>query len=246
MYVNQDGAKIFYQTTGSGSPELFLHPPCQPVAYSRLWKLQVPYLSRYFRVTVIDPRGNGRSDRPPTGYDVDTRYRDMLAVLEAAVRPPFAFVALACSAMLAFRYAVEHPDRLSHLIVVSGQYAESVPGPIDERVAPVIQNDFDGWRQRLCTRVFQEPHSLKGIEDGIAWAGETTPEVLVESLRAIDGTSVFDLLDRIRIPTLALHGTRDKIVPYSHAQRMSRRSPGPGSSRSRREATASPDARRRR
>jgi len=226
MYAHQDGVKIFYQTTGSKGPELFFHPPCQPVSYSRLWKLQVPYLSRYFRVTVIDPRGNGRSDRPPAGYDLDTRYRDLLAVLEAAVRPPFAFVALACSAMLAFRYAVEHPDRLSHLILVSGQYAESVPGPFDEKVAPVIRNDFDGWRQRLFTRIFQEPHSLKGVEDGTAWAGETTPEVLVESLRAIDGTSVLDLLDKSRVPTLALHGTRDKIVPYSHAQKMVAAIPG--------------------
>ena len=226
MYAHQDGVKLFYQSTGGNGPELLLHPPCQPTAYSRLWKLQVPYLSRYFRVTVIDPRGNGRSDRPPAGYDLDTRYRDLLAVLEAAMHPPFAFVAFSCSAMLAFRYAVEHPDRLSHLILVSGQYAESVPGPFDEKVAPVIRNDFDGWRQRLFTRIFQEPHSLKGVEDGTAWAGETTPEVLVESLRAIDGTSVLDLLDKSRVPTLALHGTRDKIVPYSHAQKMVAAIPG--------------------
>src|SRR3990170_1489751 len=170
MYAHHDGVKLFYQTTGGSGPELFLHPPSQPVVYSRAWKYQLAYLSRYFRVTVLDPRGNGRSDRPPAGYDLDTRYRDLLAVLDAAVRPPFAFVALACSAMLAFRYAVEHPDRLSHLILVSGQYAESLP--------------------------------------------------------AIDGTSVLDLLGRTRVPTLALHGTRDKIVPYSHAQKMVAAIPG--------------------
>src|SRR3990172_1255647 len=112
MYAHQDGVKLFYQSTGGNGPELLLHPPCQPTAYSRLWKLQVPYLSRYFRVTVIDPRGNGRSDRPPAGYDLDTRYRDLLAVLEATVRPPFAFVALACSPLLSFRYAVAPPDLL--------------------------------------------------------------------------------------------------------------------------------------
>src|SRR3990172_1770136 len=226
MYAHHDGVKLFYQTTGGSGPELSLPPPSQPVVYSRAWKYQLAYLSRYFRVTVLDPRGNGRSDRPPAGYDLDTRYRDLLAVLDAAVRPPFAVVALACSAMLAFRYAVEHPDRLSHLILVSGQYAESVPGPFDEKVAPVIRNDFDNWLRRLFTRTFQEPHSLKGIEDGMAWTAETTPEVLVESLRAIDGTSVLDLLGRTRVPTPALHGTRDKIVPYSHAQKMVAAIPG--------------------
>lgn len=220
MYVSRGGVKLFYQVTGSGSRDLFLLPQCQPITYSRQWKTQIPYLSRYFRVATMDARGSGRSDRTPTGYDLEARYDDFLAVLEEAVRPPFALLVYSCAAMLGFRYAVEHPDRVSHLIVLSGQYAESVPQPFDEKVAPVIRDDFDGWRRRVLTRSFPEPHSLKGIEDGIAWAGETSPEVLVESLRAIDGSNVYDLLGRVRVPTLALHGTLDKIVPYTHAQKM--------------------------
>ena len=226
MYVYRPGAKIFCQATGSGSRDLFLCPQCQPVTYSRQWKSQIPYLSRYFRVVTMDHRGNGRSDRPATGYDLDTRYRDLVAVLDEAVRPPFTFVATACAGMIAFRYVVEHPDRVSRLILVAGQYAESVPQPFEERVARVIRNDFDGWRERLFRRVFQEPHSLKGIEDCMAWAGETTADVLVESLRAIDGASVLDLLPRVSVPTLVLHGTRDKIVPYSHAQKLVAAIPG--------------------
>src|SRR5262249_50768250 len=116
MYTSRDGVKLFYQVTGSGGRDLFLLPPWPPAPYSRQWKNQVPYLSRYFRVVTMDLRGNGRSDRPAGGYDLDTRYQDFLAVLETAVRPPFALVAYSCAGMLAFRYAVEHPDRLSHLI----------------------------------------------------------------------------------------------------------------------------------
>ena len=143
-----------------------------------------------------------------------------------AVRPPFGFVAFACSSLLAFRYVIEHPGRVSHLILVGGQYAESVPKPFEEKVARVIREDFDGWRKRLMKRMTPEPHSLKGIEDGIAWAGETLPEVLVESLRAIDDHSVFDLLGRIQVPTLCLHGTQDKIVPFSHGQKLAAAIPG--------------------
>ena len=78
----------------------------------------------------------------------------------------------------------------------------------------------------------------------MGWAGETTPEVLVESLRAIDGIDVHDLLGRIAVPTLALHGTQDKIVPYSHAQKMVAAIPGRGWSRSSAAATGSSAARR--
>jgi pimeloyl-ACP methyl ester carboxylesterase/predicted glycosyltransferase len=226
MYVSRDGVRLFYQVTGSGDRDLFLLPQCQPVTYSRQWKSQIPYLSRYFRVVTMDLRGNGRSDRPASGYDLDTRYQDWLAVLEETVRPPFALAALSCAGMLAFRYAVEHPDRLSHLVLLSGQYSESVPQPFDEKVAPVIRDSFAAWQQRLFARSLPEPHSLKGIEDCIAWSSETTPDVLVESLRAIDGANVHDLLPRVQVPTLALHGTVDKIVPYSHAEKLAAAIPG--------------------
>lgn len=224
--MQRPGAKISYQATGGGSPDVVLVPPCQPVIYGRARKLQVPYLSRYFRVVTMDPRGNGRSDRPPGGYDLDSRYGDLVAVLEEAARPPHALVAQACGAMPAFRYVVEHPERVSHLVLIGGQYAESVPQPFEERVARVIREDFDGWRERLFRRMLPEPHSLKGIEDMIAWAGETTPEVYVESLRAIDGADLFDLLGQVRVPTLVLHGTEDRIVPYRHAERMAAAIPG--------------------
>lgn len=226
MYVNRPDAKIFYQVAGGGERDLFLLPPCQVVTHSRMWKHQVPYLSRYFRVITMDQRGNGRSDRPATGYDLDSRYADLTAVIGEAARPPFALVAFSCAGPLAFRYAVDHPDRLSHLILLCGQYAESVPGPFEERVAPVIRNDFDGWRRRLFARMFPEPHSLKGVEDGVSWAGETTAEILVESLRAIDGIDLHHLLPQVRTPTLAIHGTRDRIVPYRHAQKMLAAIPG--------------------
>jgi len=226
MYVSRDGVKLFYQVTGGGGPDLFLLPQCQPATYSRQWKGQIPYLSRYFRVATMDPRGNGRSDRPPTGYDLESRYQDFLAVLAETARSRFALLAYSCSSMLALRYAVEHPERLSHLILLSGQYAESMPQPFEDKVAPVIRDDFDAWRRRLFTRMLPEAHSLKGMEDGAAWTGETTPDILVESLRAIDGADVHDLLPRVQVPTLALHGTLDKIVPYSHGEKLVAAIPG--------------------
>ena len=133
MYASNGGVKLFWQATGAGSRDLVLLPQCQPVVHSRQFKAQIPYLSRYFRVVTTDPRGNGRSDRPPTGYDLGSRYRDLLAVLQEAVRPPFALAAYSCAAMVAFRYVVEHPGHVSHLILLSGQYAESMPQPFEEK-----------------------------------------------------------------------------------------------------------------
>ena len=152
MYATNAGVRLFWQATGDG-PDLFLCPQCQPVTYSRMWKEQIPYLSRYFRVVTMDPRGNGRSDRPATGYDFDTRYGDLLAVLDEAVRPAVrpggVLVRRACSRS-GTRSTTPTGCRTS--IVLSGQYAESVPQPFEEKVARVIRDDFDGWRQSALHR----------------------------------------------------------------------------------------------
>jgi pimeloyl-ACP methyl ester carboxylesterase/predicted glycosyltransferase len=226
MFVQRPDAKLYWEAAGEGSPEIFLCPPRQPVAYGRLWKNQIPYLSHSFRVVTMDPRGNGRSDRTATGYDFETHYADLLAVLEEAVRPPFVFVAFSCASMLAVRYATEFPDRVSHLVFVGAQYRQSLPQPFEAKVARVIREDFDGWRQRLFTKCLPEPHSLKGVEDFLGWCGESTPEIYVEALRSIEPDNVFDLLGKLRTPTLILHGTDDPVVPYRHAERFAQAVPG--------------------
>ena len=220
MYVQRPDTEIFYQVTGREGRDLFLHPPSNPALYSRLWKHNIPYLSRYFRVIAMDSRGNGRSGRPATGYDFASRYGDMVAVLDEVARPPFALVAFSCSSMLGVRYAVDHPERVSHLVFVGAQYAQSLPKPFEEKVARVIRQDFDGWRTRLTTKCLPEPHSLRAVEDGIAWAGETSPEVFVEALAQIEKDNVYDLLGRVPTPTLVIHGTEDWVVPYSHGQKF--------------------------
>jgi pimeloyl-ACP methyl ester carboxylesterase/predicted glycosyltransferase len=226
MYIERPGAKIFYQVTGNGTRDVFFHGPSQPALHSRMWKAQVPYLSRYFRVVTIDARGSGRSDRPLTGYDFATRYGDMEAVLAEATRPPVALVAFSCASMLAVTYAVEHPERVSHLVLIGAQYSQSLPEPFEEKVARVFRDDFDGWRTRLAKKCVPEPHSLKGIEEGIQWMGETSPEIYIEALQQIAKDNVWDLLGQIRVPTLIVHGTRDPVVPYAHGRRFAEAVPG--------------------
>jgi pimeloyl-ACP methyl ester carboxylesterase len=83
-YVERDGVRVFYEVYGDAPTTLLLFPT-SPISHSRLWKAQIPYLSRHVRVITFDPRGNGRSDRPDSAeaYSSWEFVEDGRAVLEA-------------------------------------------------------------------------------------------------------------------------------------------------------------------
>ena len=56
-YVERDGVKVFYEVFGDGEATVLLLPAWS-IVHSRLWKAQVPYLARHFRVVAFDGRGS--------------------------------------------------------------------------------------------------------------------------------------------------------------------------------------------
>ena len=65
--LTPDGLRLYYEVFGDG-PKTIVFLPANPIVHSRLWKAQVHYLARHFRVVVYDGRGNGLSDHPdPSG-----------------------------------------------------------------------------------------------------------------------------------------------------------------------------------
>ncbi len=61
--VDRNGVKVHYEVYGTGEHTL-LFMPAFPIGHSRKWKGQLPYFSRHYRCIALDPRGNGKSDRP--------------------------------------------------------------------------------------------------------------------------------------------------------------------------------------
>ncbi|RMH39478.1 MAG: alpha/beta hydrolase [Deltaproteobacteria bacterium] len=75
-----------------------------------------PALARRRRVLLYDLRGHGRSDVPPSGYDVATQARDLAGVV--ACLPRVALVGHSYGALIALRFALDHPNRVDRLVLV--------------------------------------------------------------------------------------------------------------------------------
>src|SRR5689334_17189483 len=91
-FVSRDGVRIHYRVVGDGPPLVLHHGASQDL---RRWFLcgYVEALRAEYRLILIDPRGNGASDKPhdPAAYVLAERVRDVIAVLDEVGERDVAF-----------------------------------------------------------------------------------------------------------------------------------------------------------
>ena len=238
-FVDRDGVKIHYEIYGDGPQTMVFLPPWT-IVHSRVYKAQLPYFSERFRCIAFDGRGNGKSDRPAdvAAYSLDHYVADALAVMDATEAGAAILVGLSLAGLYACVLAAHHPERVKAAILAGT--AASI-GPNYPYLAPTHffakRERFSGWdkfnreywlanypdfAEHFIRNVFSEPHSTKQIEDGIAWANETTGSVQAKTVEARSLAPPFDVSEamyrKIRCPVLMIHGDDDQIQPYGRAQ----------------------------
>jgi pimeloyl-ACP methyl ester carboxylesterase/predicted glycosyltransferase len=216
-FVERDGVKSWYAVWGSRGPWIAFAPIFQ-ITHSQILKSTVPYLSQHFRVVTMDGRGNGRSDRPrgQDKYAFDEYYRDFLAVLDAAGVERTAVVGISATAMTALRFAAEHPERASHVIVAGGYADAKTDDPrIAERVraeSEKMRADWPGYLDWFYTLLFPEAHSTKPYEDGVRYGWAAGSELVDWARNGWLGSDVRELARQVKCPTLVIHGDKDRRV----------------------------------
>jgi pimeloyl-ACP methyl ester carboxylesterase/predicted glycosyltransferase len=226
--VDHAGVTIAWEIYGDGPRTVLLIPPWQ-IVHSRIWKAQIPYLARHFRVVTFDPPGNGRSGRPRTGYDHDRVAAGALAVLDATGTERASLVTLSRSTWQGVILAAEHPERVEGLVLTGCALDEAprgVPGfhrPVGDDVRGWETFNAAYWRAHyrdflefFFAQTSHEPHSTKQREDAVGWGLETTPEILIATVdEGRCRTPLAELLARVHCPTLILHGTDDRVRPFA-------------------------------
>ena len=246
-YVTRDGQRVFYEVYGEGDETIFFLPTWS-IVHSRIWKMQIPYFARHFRVIAMDGLGNGRSDRcrEQERYSAEAFAEDCLAVMDESGTDRAVFVGLSRGTQWLLELASKHPERVAGAVVLGAMFPYTLSHftlllhPAAEgafhRPMPAYRwwgrmnanhwrenyREFLEWFQERC---LPEPHSTKGFDDAVEWGLDTDPETLITSAQGDlhrDRGTLRELAGKLSCPTLVLHGGQDKIAPLRDGKALAR------------------------
>src|SRR5438093_11146827 len=203
---------LAYQVCGDGPGDLlYLQGYCSNVDMN--W--ESPYLSQFMRglaaharVTVMDRRGWGCSERFTPGYvpDVDALTDDVLAVMDAAGAARASILATYESAIVAVLAGATYPERVRSLILVDPQVTylptDEMPWmPSLERWQEQIKRVRETWG---TLDWWDAPDGSEGEWFSRYSRASVTPGGLAAELSSYLQTDVRTLLPTIQVPTLVL------------------------------------------
>lgn len=227
---DERGVRVFYEVHGD-SPDVVCFLPPWPLAHLRAWRAQVTYLARHFRVIAIDPRGNGRSDRPSDrdAYSRSAHVADAVAVLDATATERAMLVSGSPRAALALALCTEHPERVRASAFITPQlwieedFARAVTSTEGDRYAGMEKlnrhywrRDYRGFVEWFARWTASYPHSMRLVEETVRQGLETDAATLIAATRGFEmyeRDEALRLAREVRCPVLVTQNGGEAKYP---------------------------------
>jgi pimeloyl-ACP methyl ester carboxylesterase/SAM-dependent methyltransferase len=196
-----------------------------------------------------DHRDTGRSTSYPAGqpgYGLPDLAEDALGLLDALSVARAHIVGISMGGMIGLLLAVEHPDRIASLTVIStspggpgcpdnpdlppitdkllAAFASPRPTPDWTDRSAVIEHLVEGQRTLAGTDGWDEPR-LRALAGQIVDRSSDMAASMANHYQLDGGKPNRSRLAEITAPTLVLHGTEDPLFPYGHAEASAREIP---------------------
>ena len=213
--LNPDGREALIFVHGLGSNLKF-------------WRYQLDaFAAEGYRVLALDMLGYGKSDKPATfPYTMEAMADVVREFAEAVDVDKPVLVGHSMGGHVSLTYAIRFPDDLSALILTSpagfeefsrrekawfkGVFSSAlVKGANEEAIwGNVRTNNFERWRDEYEWLIEERVRIAKSPEfDQYAYAN-------VKSVQGLTETDfVRQNLEQIKVPTLIIYGTRDRLIP---------------------------------
>jgi non-heme chloroperoxidase len=232
---NSTSIDLYYEDLGSGQPVVLIHG--YPLD-GHSWEKQTKTLVEAgYRVIAYDRRGWGQSSQPSKGHDYDTYAADLNELLEQLEIEEIVLAGFSMGTGEVTRYLGTHgSDRVQKAVLFGAippfllktdDNPEGVDGSVFEGIKETVLKDRYVYFKRFFDDFYNVDKLAPERISEQAWQASFNVACMgsaYSSYACVDAwlTDFRDDLPKIDVPTLVMHGTEDRILPFdSTAGRLS-------------------------
>jgi pimeloyl-ACP methyl ester carboxylesterase len=182
----------------------------------------VEKLCQEFRIITIDPRGDGASDPLPERYTLRDHAADVRAVIEASAAGHVVGLGVSRGGTLMVTLAAAYPGLVHQLVLISSHATPSVTHARLEWVDEVRVLLRHGQKEQafriLASTIYSEPGTDHLIDQTVQSHLNFPTDIALNFLTPDPEDDVDSLLPDLQVPTLVMHGTVDRRVPFAAGQ----------------------------
>ncbi len=232
-FIEIHGERIAVRDEGRGEALLLIHGMA---GSSQAWREIVPLLAKKYRVIAPDLLGHGQSSKPRTDYSLGAFAVGLRDLLDELGVGSATVVGQSLGGGIAMQFLYQHPDYCRRLVLISsgglgpevGFILRLLAAPGAELVMPIIAppvvlragNSVRSW---LSSRGLRSPRGAEIWSAYSSFSDRQTRDAFLRTLRSVvdyRGQCV-SALNRLNVredmPTLAIWGEQDAIIPVEHA-----------------------------
>ncbi len=207
-FVENDGARIWYATFGSGLPVILLHGG---LGHSGNWGYQIPALvENGYRAVVIDSRGHGRSSRDTRPYSYELMASDILAVMDTLHLEKAALVGWSDGACTALVLASKNPSRVTGVFFFACNMDPS--GTKEIEFTPTIKRCFSR-HVKDYEQLSAAPDKFDEFSEAVGLMQRTQPNYSADDL------------EQISVPVTIIQSEHDEFIKREHAEYLAHNIP---------------------
>ena len=220
--TTDDGVKLYYEETGSGTPVVFVHEFAGDL---RSYEPQIRYFSRRYRCITYNARGYPPSDVPESfeSYSQDRARDDIRAVLDGLKIAKAHIVGISMGGFAVLHFGFAYPERALSLVVAGCGYGAAPDKRqqfSDETARTSAQIAEKGMAEVAKTygagptRVQYEVKDPRGYAEFMAQLSEHSTLGSANTMRGVQARrpGLWELVDQMKaldVPTLVATGDED-------------------------------------
>jgi non-heme chloroperoxidase len=181
-FITSDGVRLHYLEAGPPGAHILLFVPGWTMP-AWIWAPQIAAFSHQYHVVAFDPRGQGDSDAPATGYEPGRRGQDIAELITHLEPVPIVVVGWSLGVLDTLAFVHTHGDTLiAGLVLVDNSVGEEPPPmPVPPPAHPPPPLPHVVAMRRFVQGMFHRPQNAAYL-DRLTEATLHTPETASRAL----------------------------------------------------------------